>query len=110
MSAKPPAVDPDDADPIDPRRQALRRELTYFGIGAGLGIVLLPFLVYLAGALTLGPYEGGLLSFLKKIYGDLVTLTPAALALTLGPYVLFVAVRLLTRPFRYRHRPSEARN
>ena len=100
----PPAVP---TPPADPRRAALRRELAYFGIAAGLGVLLLPFLVYLAGAATLGPYDGGLLRFLGKLYGDFVRLTPAALALTLGPYVLFLAVRLLTRPFRYRHRAAD---
>jgi hypothetical protein len=40
----------------------------------------MPFLIYLAGVLTLGPYEGGLL--------------------VIGPYLLFSAVRFLTRPFR----------
>ena len=105
----PPPVAPIDPDE-DSRRQALRRELIYFGIAAGLGIVLLPFAVYFAGALTLGPYEGGLLRFLGKLYGDFVRVTPAAIALLLGPYAIFLAVRLLTRPFRYRTRGANPRN
>jgi hypothetical protein len=94
------------ADPA--RRARLRRELVYFGIVGGFGIVLLPLLVYLAGAATLGPYEGGLPRFLAKLYGDFVTLSPAAAALLLGPYLLFQAVRLLTRPFRHRQRGPAA--
>ena len=98
------------ADAHAARRQRLRRELLYFGVAAGLGVVLLPFAVYFAGALTLGPYEGGLLRFLGKLYGDFIRLTPAAIALLLGPYALFQAVRLLTRPFRYRKRAIDRRN
>ena len=101
---------PDAADAAELRRRSLRRELVYFGIAAGLGIVVLPFAVYFAGALTLGPYEGGLLRFLGKLYGDFIRLTPAAIALMLGPYALFQAVRLLTRPFRYRARAADPQN
>lgn len=89
------------APPADPERQArLRRELVLFAWVGGFGLVLLPFLVYFAGAATLGPYEGGLGTFLGKLYGDLVRLTPSALALVFGPYVMFQAARFLTRPLR----------
>jgi len=79
----------------------MRRELVYFGLIAGFGLVVLPFLVYLAGVLSLGPYEGGLLAFLGSL-----TLQPSAWALLLGPYLLFWAVRLLTRPIRRSKAPS----
>lgn len=82
----------------------LRRELRYFLIAGGLGVVVLPFLAYLAGRLTLGPYEDGLGSFLKVLYGDFVHFSPAALGLLFGPYLLFLAIRLLTRPFRHARR------
>jgi len=94
----------------DPKHAALRRELIFLGAFGGFGIVLLPFAVYFAGAATLGPYEGGLLSFLGKLYGDFVTLSPAALLLLLGPYLLFQAVRLLTRPMRHRERGDASEN
>jgi hypothetical protein len=90
------------------RRTTIRRELVYFGIVGGFGIVVLPLLVYLAGAATLGPYEGGLLRFLGKLYGDFLTLSPAAATLLLGPYLLFQAVRLLTRPLRHRGRTASS--
>ena len=95
----------------DPARHArLRRELLILAIVGGFGLVVLPFLVYFAGAATLGPYEGGLGTFLIKLYGDLLRLTPSALALLLGPYVLFQGARLLTRPLRRRRRSDEAPN
>ena len=110
----PIATDDDDDElpppPADGRRAALRRELIYFGIAAGLGIVVLPFAVYLAGAATLGPYDGGVLRFLGKLYGDFITLSPGALALLFGPYVLFQAVRLLTRPMRHTARVAGSQN
>jgi hypothetical protein len=80
----------------------MRRELVYLAWIAGFGLIVLPFLVYLAGIQTLGPYEGGLLSFLGSLYGAFFTLQPSAWILLLGPYVLFWAVRLLTRPLRRR--------
>ncbi len=94
----------------DPERRArLRRELVLFAAVGGFGLVLLPFLVYFAGAATLGPYEGGLGTFLGKLYGDLVRLTPSALALVFGPYVMFQAVRFLTRPLRQAWTSGKAR-
>lgn len=93
------AATPDAAPAARPR---LGRELRYFLLVGGAGVVLLPLLVYLAGALTLGPYEGGLGSFLAKLYGDFARLVPAAWALLLGPYLLFWVLRLLTRPLRRR--------
>jgi hypothetical protein len=73
---------------------------------AGFGLLVLPFLVYLAGVLSLGPYEGGLLAFLGSLYGAFFTLQPGAWALLLGPYLLFWILRLLTRPMRRRRARS----
>ncbi len=80
----------------------MKRELRLLGILAGFGLVLLPWLVYYAGVLTLGPYDGGLWAFLKSLYAAFFTLRPSAWALLLGPYLLFQAVRLLSRPLRRR--------
>ena len=101
---------PPPVGPFDARREALRREARYFAILGGFGVLLLPLAVYLAGAATLGPYEGGLPSFLGKLYLDFFTATPAALLLLLGPYLLFQALRLLTRPLRNRDREIDAEN
>ena len=79
---------------------ARQRELRYFVLIGGAGLLILPFLVYLAGAATLGPYEGGLGRFLGKLYGDFLTLSPGAWTLLLGPYAVFMIARLLSRPWR----------
>jgi hypothetical protein len=80
----------------------LRREVRFFVLIAAFGLLLLPLLVYLAGLLTLGPYEGGLLAFLGSLYKAFVTFKLTAWILLLGPYVLFWVLRLLTRPMRKR--------
>jgi len=63
-----------------------RRELRVAGLLFGFGLLIMPFLIYLAGVLTLGPYEGGLLSFLGALLGAFFTLTPTAWLLVAGPY------------------------
>lgn len=79
-----------------------RRELGFFALLLGFGLLVLPFLIYLAGVLTLGPYEGGLLAFLGSLMGAVGTAKPSAWLLVIGPYLMFTVIRLLTRPFRRR--------
>ncbi len=88
-----------DAEPDAPSG-AMRRELRYALLGLGGGVLLLPALVYLAGAATLGPYEGGVTLFLGKLYGDVAHLSPGALVLVCGPYLLLQLLRLVSRPLR----------
>ena len=42
----------------------------------GFGLLVMPFLIYLAGVLTLGPYEGGLLAFLGSLLAAFFTAKP----------------------------------
>ncbi|MSQ92856.1 MAG: hypothetical protein EXR87_08015 [Gammaproteobacteria bacterium] len=77
-----------------------RRELGFFALLFGIGLFVMPFLIYLAGVLTLGPYEGGLPTFLGSLMGAVFTAKPSALLLVIGPYLMFTAIRFLTRPFR----------
>lgn len=72
----------------------------YLAVLAGFGLLVMPLLIYLAGVLTLGPYEGGLLAFLGSLYKAFFTLEGGAWALLLGPYVLFMVLRLLLAPLR----------
>jgi hypothetical protein len=84
------------------RRRGLRREMTYLLLIGGFGLLVLPFLVYLAGVLTLGPYDGGLPAFLASLYMALLRLEPSAWLLLAGPYLMFWPMRVLTRPLRRR--------
>jgi len=77
-----------------------RRELGLFALLFGFGLLVLPFLIYLAGVMTLGPYQGGLLAFFVSLLGAFFTAKPSAWLLVIGPYLLFSAVRFLTRPLR----------
>lgn len=79
-----------------------RRELGFLALLGGFGLLVMPFLIYFAGVLTLGPYEGGLLAFLGSLMRAVFTATPSAWLLVAGPYLLFTALRLLTRPLRRR--------
>ena len=79
-----------------------RRELGLLALWLGFGLLVMPFLIYLAGVLTLGPYEGGLPAFLGSLMRSVFTAAPSAWLLVAGPYLLFTAVRLLTRPMRRR--------
>lgn len=77
-----------------------RRELGFLALFLSFGLVVMPFMIYLAGVLTLGPYEGGLLYFLRSLYVPFFTATASAWLLVAGPYLLFTAIRLMTRPLR----------
>lgn len=59
------------------------------------GAVVLPFLTYFTGTITLGPYaDGGPLAFLADYYADLARLRGVAWALLLGPVALVGAWQL----------------
>ncbi len=85
-----------------PAKRPLDRETRFLLLLVGFGFLVLPFLVYLAGVLTLGPYDGGLPAFLGALYRAVFRLEPSAWLLLLGPYLLFWPLRLLTRPLRRR--------
>lgn len=60
------------------------------------GAVLLPFLVYYTGVLTLGAYaHGGPLQFVADLYADLLRGSAGAWILLLGPATLVIVWRLL---------------
>lgn len=66
----------------------------------GFGVCVLPFLIYFIGQLTLGPSETGLTGFLKTLYTSFLTLQPSAWALLLGPYLVYVLLRLVRLSLR----------
>jgi hypothetical protein len=78
----------------------LHRELRYLAVLVAFGLLLMPLLIYFAGVATLGPYDGGLASFLGALYKAFFTLDGAAWLLVAGPYLLFSAIRLVTAPLR----------
>lgn len=70
------------------------RELWFAGSMIAFGLFVLPFLIYLTGNMTLGPYEQGglgayLLDFLKGLFRPHV----AYWLIVLGPYLIITLAR-----------------
>lgn len=78
-------------------RRRLRFEVVFASVWLGIGLFVMPALIYLVGILLLGPYgEGsGLGRFYADFFGDLVEPSGRAWALVLGPLVLISILRLL---------------
>ncbi|MEQ1579999.1 MAG: hypothetical protein ABL964_05365 [Steroidobacteraceae bacterium] len=78
-----------------------RRFEAWLAVGLiGFGLIVLPALIYVTGALLLGAYGGG--EHLGSFYGDYfrdLGKTPQTWALALGPYVLVQLVRLIFTDF-----------
>jgi hypothetical protein len=79
-------------------------ELLLLGSLLGVGLFLLPFVVYLVGVEIVGPYEGdgGAFDFFASILIAVARGDWAAWMLTLSPYLIFqlsrLTVRILRRP------------
>jgi hypothetical protein len=79
----------------------VRRELLIFGIALGLGVLLMPFLIWMVGNRVLGPYTHGqdLHAGPVKLLGDFfVGLAHGSVifwCVALGPYFLVLFVRVL---------------
>jgi hypothetical protein len=74
----------------------LRRHLAWLAAALLFAAVALPFLVYLTGEFTLGPYaRGGAARFMGDFYADLGRLRPVAWTLLLGPVALVIFWRIL---------------
>ena len=72
----------------------MERELWLAGVALAFGLFVLPFLIYLAGVVTLGPYESGSLwSYLFDFLKGLVRPHAAYWLIVMGPYLLVGLVR-----------------
>ncbi|NLG76384.1 MAG: hypothetical protein GX535_09110 [Xanthomonadaceae bacterium] len=93
MNAAPPASERYES----PARRRVRFEIVFASIWLGIGLFVLPALIYVVGILLLGPYgEGsGLGRFYADFFGDLVEPSARAWSLALGPLVLISLLRLL---------------
>jgi hypothetical protein len=73
----------------------LRRTAGWLVAALLFGALLLPFLVYYTGTMTLGPYShGGPLGFYGDFLASLARLQLSAWSLLLGPAALLLVVRL----------------
>jgi hypothetical protein len=77
-----------------------KRDLLWLLAALAFGALLLPFLIYQTGALTLGPYSrGGAGIFYRDFLGSLGAFEWPAWLLLLGPALIVVFWRILRRVF-----------
>jgi hypothetical protein len=88
----------DDANPTGPRnRSRLRFELIFGSVWLGVGLFLLPAIIYTVGTLLLGVYRqgSGLPRFYLDFFSDLAEPSGRAWILALGPLLLITALRVV---------------
>jgi hypothetical protein len=80
-----------------------RRELLTFGIALAFGLIVLPWLIWVAGALVLGPYaRGGVFHFIGDFFVALGHGDGAFWLIALGPAVFLGLARLMWLALRGR--------
>lgn len=87
----------------------VRREALLLAVMGGIGLLLLPALVYLVGQQLLGEYRPGatMVTFYADLYGRLAALSIWPWLLVLGPWLAVQVLRLLWLPLgSLLHRPS----
>ena len=109
------APDPAARDPDSPTHERtpgaiLRREVLILGIGLAIGLILMPFLIWLVGNRVLGPYTHGQdasagtgpMRLLADYFSGLAHGSVIFWCVAVGPYVLLQFMRLLYRFLRSR--------
>jgi hypothetical protein len=95
---------------ITPRlglNRAWARELVWAVIALGLGFGLMPLLIFAAGSMTLGRYEGAAASKLySSVFAGLSTGSAASWVVVLGPYGLYLLFKVLLNAWRAGSRPG----
>lgn len=82
------------------------RELTLFLGALAFGLIIVPWLIWLAGEATLGDYvNGGPFALWGDFFRGLLAGSLGYWVAALGPYVLLLAARALLRLWR---RPTDA--
>lgn len=77
------------------RHPRLKRELIIAAAALAVGALVMPFLIYAAGSLTLGAYAdgGGPGALLSDFYSGLLRGSPVMWSVVLGPYLFLSFVR-----------------
>ena len=71
-------------------------ELAIAGVGLLIGVAIMPILIFYAGVLTLGRYDGaGLGPLYHSLFSGLGQTSIAAWTVLLGPYGFYLLFRLL---------------
>jgi hypothetical protein len=79
-----------------------KREIVIAAALFGCGFLLLPAAIYWVGKEVVGGYgrDEGMLALADTIWGDFLTLEPAAWILVFSPYLLVQLIRLIRRTWR----------
>jgi len=87
--------------------RGLWRELLAIGICLGIGIVVMPCLIFIAGRLVLGPYgHGNLFALWHDFLQELLAGSRSAWFIAIGPYVLFWLLRAARHLLRHKPAPT----
>jgi peptidoglycan/LPS O-acetylase OafA/YrhL len=77
---------------------SLKRDAAWLAVAVGLGVVVLPWVVYFTGHALFGPYaNGGPGRFFADFLGGLALLRVHSWTIALGPLLAVAVWRLLTR-------------
>ncbi len=88
----------------------MKKELLIFGILLLVGLVVLPFCIYVVGQNVIGEYstETGAFGLVTAIWRDLAALRPGAWTLVLSPWGIITLLRLAVRLWRSPGRAPDA--
>jgi hypothetical protein len=77
------------------RSQGWQREILFTALALAFGFALMPVLIFYAGSLLLGRYEGASVGHLfQSIYRGFQAGSPASWIVLLGPYALYLLFRI----------------
>ena len=81
---------------------SLKKELLIFGILFFIGLVVLPFCIYVVGQNVIGEYspDAGAFGLVMAIWGDLARFRIAAWILVLSPWAVIQLIRLAAALWR----------
>ena len=83
-------------------KERILREAALFGSLFLVGLAVLPFAIYLVGAVVFGAYEGhGFADFYGRLHAAFRGGEPAVVFLMLAPYLLWQLLRLTGHLFRH---------
>ncbi|MGD0492453.1 MAG: hypothetical protein ABSC32_12955 [Steroidobacteraceae bacterium] len=89
------------------RARGWSREILLAGLALAFGFLLMPVLIFYAGASLLGRYEGASIGrTFQGLYGGLQTGSLASWIVLLGPYGLYLFSRALRLWWRAGARPA----
>jgi hypothetical protein len=84
------------------RQSRVRFEVIFASVWFGIGLFVIPALIYTIGAMLLGPYgtDAGLAAFYGDFFADLAEPSARAWAIALGPLLIISVLRAVFLNFK----------